>query len=399
MDNIAEPVARADWPDFSLYRPHPPAAQLRAWLIETHALTRELTQFFDDAGPGVPMLEIVNPPLWELGHVGWFQEFWLHRGGDFATPSMLPGADSWYDSARVAHDTRWSLALPDARATRAYVDAVFERTQSLLDSDAVDDACAYFAQLAIFHQDMHNEAFCYTWQTLAYSMPVSWPQADASAAEDIEIPAATLLLGAKSGSGFVFDNEKWAHEVGVPAFAIARRAVNNAEYRAFVEDDGYVRREFWSEAGWAARESAMLVHPRYWRHGADGWTVRRFDRRVPLPMQAPVMHISCHEAEAYCAWAGRRLPSEAEWEYAAGTCGDRFEPGGAWEWTASRFAPYPGFSADPYREYSAPWFVEEHRVLRGGSFVTPARMLRPTLRNFYKPGRADLFCGFRTCAL
>ena len=345
------------------------------------------------------MLPIVNPPLWELGHIAWFQEFWLHRGGDFGAPPILRHADRWYDSARVAHDTRWSLDLPDWQATRAYFEAVLERSLSLLACDPLTDALAYFAQLALFHQDMHNEAFCYMWQTLGYPMPVAWPEPGASIAADIEIPAGTISLGARPGSGFVFDNEKWAHEARLPAFGIARRAVSNAEYRKFVDSGGYARREFWSDAGWAMRERLALDHPRYWRRDADAWSVRRFDRWLPLAPHAPVTHVSCHEAEAYCVWAGRRLPSEAEWECAAGACADRLDHGRVWEWTSSRFGPYPGFSADPYKEYSAPWFAEEHRVLRGGSFATPPRLLRTTWRNFYKPERADMFCGFRTCAI
>jgi iron(II)-dependent oxidoreductase len=399
MDNIAEPTARAGWPDFSLFRPHPPAGVLREWLADSHRLTGMLTQFLEGANPVVPLLPIVNPPIWELGHIAWFQEFWLHRGGGFTAPSMLHQADRWYDSARVAHDTRWSLDLPDAQATRAYVEAVFERSLSLLDADALTDTLAYFAQLALFHQDMHNEAFCYMWQTLGYPMSLTWPEAGASVAADLVIPAATISLGASPGSGFLFDNEKWAHEVKLSGFAIARRAVNNAEYRRFVDVGGYTRREFWSDAGWAMREEQSLAHPRYWRRDADAWSVRRFDRWVPLAANAPVMHVSWYEAEAYCVWAGRRLPSEAEWEFAAGTCSDRFERGRVWEWTSSRFAPYRGFSADPYKEYSEPWFAEEHRVLRGGSFVTPPRLLRNTWRNFYTPERADMFCGFRSCAI
>ena len=398
-DNIAEPSPRAGWPDFSLYRPHPPAEGLRAWLVEAHDLTSLLTQFLGNESLVVPLLPIVNPPLWELGHVAWFQEFWLHRGGDFAAPSMLPHADRWYDSARVAHDTRWSLDLPDAQATRGYVEAVYERTLALFEREALSDARAYFTQLAIFHQDMHNEAFCYMWQTLGYEMPVDWPQANASHTADLQIPAGSITLGSSPGTGFVFDNEKWAHEVDLAAYAIARRAVNNAEYRGFVEAGGYARREFWSAAGWAMRERLALAHPRYWRRGAQHWSVRRFDRWAPLAEHEAVMHVSWHEAEAYCAWAGRRLPSEAEWEGAAVTCPDRFDSGRVWEWTSSRFAPYPGFTADPYKEYSEPWFADEHRVLRGGSFVTPRRLLRTTWRNFYQPGRADMFCGFRTCAL
>ena len=398
MDNIAEPPPRAGWPDFSLFRPHPQADQLRDWLTETRDRTRVLTQSIDDESRAVPLLGILNPPLWELGHVAWFQEFWLHRGGDFDAPSILPNADRWYDSARVAHDTRWSLDLPDAQATRDYFDTVFERSRSLLADDALTDARAYFTQLAIFHQDMHNEAICYMWQTLGYPMPLSWPELGASNSADIEIPAGTMTLGARPGSGFVFDNEKWAHASALPAFAISRRALTNAEYRAFVDDCGYSRRELWSDAGWAMRERLVLLQPRYWKRAADGWSVRCFDRWLPLAPQAPVMHVSWHEAEAFCAWAGRRLPSEAEWERAALVCADQFDYGQVWEWTASRFAPYPGFTADPYREYSAPWFADEYRVLRGGSFATPPRMLRPTWRNFYQPERADMFCGFRTCA-
>jgi iron(II)-dependent oxidoreductase len=397
MDNIAEAGPQAGWPDFSLYRPHPAAAALRDWLGEACERTRALTRFLDGDSPAVPVLQIVNPPLWELGHVAWFQEFWLHRGGDFDAPSILRHADRWYDSARVAHDARWSLDLPDWQATRAYFEAVFERSLALLDADPLADARAYFAQLAIFHQDMHNEAFCYMWQTLGYPMPVAWPEAGASPAAEVGIAAGTVRLGAKRGSGFVFDNEKWAHEVWLPAFRIARRAVSNAEYRSFVDGGGYARRALWSDAGWAMRERLALAHPRYWRRDADAWSVRRFDRWLPLAAHEPVMHVSWHEAEAYCAWAGRRLPSEAEWESAAGA--DRLDCGRVWEWTSSRFGPYPGFSADPYKEYSAPWFAEEHRVLRGGSFATPPRLLRTTWRNFYKPERADMFCGFRTCAL
>lgn len=398
MDNIAETRPNAGWPDFSLYRPHPAATRLRDWLAESSRLTRVLTGFLGNESSAVPMLQIVNPPLWELGHVAWFQEFWLHRGGDFDVPSLLRHADRWYDSARVAHDTRWSLDLPDWQATRAYFEAVLQRSLSLLEGEPLTDAQAYFAQLAIFHQDMHNEAFSYTWQTLGYAMPAAVPEPGASVAADIEIPAGTIWLGARPGSGFVFDNEKWAHEAGVPAFSIGRSAVSNTEFRGFVDDGGYMRREFWSDAGWAMRERLALDHPRYWRRDADSWSVRCFERWMPLAAQEPVRHVSCHEAEAYCLWAGRRLPSEAEWECAAGVAG-RLGCGRVWEWTSSRFGPYPGFVADPYKEYSAPWFAEEHRVLRGGSFATPPRLLRTTWRNFYTPERADMFCGFRTCAV
>lgn len=450
MGNIAELSHRTGWPDFSVFRPHPSAATLSAWLRQSQALTNTLFSVIDAARLAVPKIPIVNPPLWEIGHVGWFQEFWIHRRGSFEAPSMIPGADKLYDSARVHHDTRWSLDLPDFDATRRYAKSVLERSLDMLDRGPLTDELAYFAQLAILHQDMHNEAFCTMWQTLGYPMPLPAPArahegSDTGPHEgDIEIPSRRLMLGAAPTSGFVFDNEKWGHEVELPEFSIARHAVTNAEFLAFVEDGGYRRRELWSEAGRLMLDDISLSAPRYWLRDGGAWRVRRFDRETALDLSEPVMHVSFHEAEAYCRWAGRRLPTEAEWECAASTGPDRSAksrypwgdtcerpieelarlhacfgapaaagafPNGAsawgarqmlgnvWEWTASRFAPYPGFSADPYKEYSAPWFVDDHRVLRGGSFATPLRLIRNTWRNFYMPHRADVFCGFRTCAV
>jgi iron(II)-dependent oxidoreductase len=172
----------------------------------------------------------------------------------------------------------------------------------------------------------------------------------------------------------VFDNEKWAHEVEIAPFRIAKSVVSNAQYLAFVAYGG--------------------AAPRYWRKEGAAWLQRRFDRWLPLAPDEPVRHVSWNEAQGYCAWAKRRLPTEAEWECAS----SRLDHGQLWEWTASGFDPYPGFVRDPYKEYSEPWFGT-HKVLRGGSFAAPARLLRPTFRNFYTPDRGDVFCGFRTCAL
>jgi gamma-glutamyl hercynylcysteine S-oxide synthase len=453
MDTIAEASHRSGWPDFSVFRPHPPGATLAAWLRESQALTDSLCSVIDGKRLEVPKIRIVNPPLWEIGHVGWFQEFWMHRCGSFEAPSMIPGADKLYDSARVHHDTRWSLDLPDLDATRRYLNAVLERSLEMIDRGPLTDELTYFTQLSILHQDMHNEAFCNMWQTLGYPAPLPAPLSAARGADrnadtdstkgDVEIPARRLLLGAAPASGFIFDNEKWGHEVEVSDFEIARHAVTNTEFLAFVEDGGYRRREFWSDAGWRMLAELALAAPRYWRRDGDSWRVRRFDREIVLDPAEPVMHVSFHEAESYCRWAGRRLPTEVEWECAAATSpGDRTKRrypwgdvvdrpvewlaqldarcagpaaacdfpagrsgwgalqmlGNVWEWTSSRFAPYPGFAADPYKEYSAPWFVDDHRVLRGGSFATPLRLIRNTWRNFYLPHRADIFCGFRTCA-
>lgn len=420
---LGPPLPREAWPDFAVFRPHPSSAQLHAWLLDAHARTRALFEPLDDAKARVPRLPILNLPVWELGHVAWFQEFWLHRQGDFDAPSALQNADALYDSSNVPHATRWSLPLPDLRRTWRYVEETLERSLARLAAAPLDDASAYFAQLALYHHDMHNEAFSYTWHTLGWALPGPTQNDPLPVLRDLALAGGEMQLGSPPREGFIFDNEKWATPVRVAPFCIANRVINHGEFRQFVDDGGYQRREFWSDEGWAAREQLELAHPRYWRRvdasapgGSPRWQVRQFDRWIELPDHEAVRHVSGIEAEAYCRWAGRRLPTEAEWEFAAKAhpalthpslthpaesraAPSEFHQGAVWEWTASRFQPYPGFSPDPYQDYSAPWFVDEHRVLRGGSFVTPRRLMRPTLRNFYTPARADMFCGFRTCAL
>jgi iron(II)-dependent oxidoreductase len=182
------------------------------------------------------------------------------------------------------------------------------------------------------------------------------------------------LLGAKPDRGFVFDNEKWAHEVDISPFRISRSVVTNAQYLAYVESGGAI--------------------PRYWKKENGNWLQRRFERWLPLALVAAVTHVDWNEVQAYCAWAKRRLPTEAEWECAS----PRLSYGQVWEWTSSTFGPYPGFVPDPYKEYSQPWFGT-HKALRGGSFATPSRLMRTTFRNFYTPDRGDIFAGFRTCAV
>ncbi len=239
----------------------------------------------------------------------------------------------------------------------------------------------------------------------------------------------------------MFDNEKWAHPVELKPFAIARAPVTQAAFAGFVDEDGYAHAELWSGAGWCWRGSVGATHPLYWRREGGGWLRRDFDRWLPLEPHRPVIHVNWFEAEAYCNWAKRRLPTEAEWEAAAAcdpavaagkrrfpwgneppdasqaqldgyalgcrdvaelprgdsACGCRQMIGNVWEWMASDFAPYPGFLVDPYREYSEPWFGT-HKVLRGGAWPTRARLLRNTWRNFYEPDRRDIWAGFRTCA-
>ncbi len=359
-------------------------AQLERDLLDSRARAARATAGLDGERLLGPRLAIVNPPLWEIGHVAWFQERWClrQRADGSLGDSILPGADALYDSSAVAHDTRWDLPLPDLEATRAYGARVLELTRERLAREPGSEALQYFVRLATFHEDMHAEAFLYTRQTLGYPRPdFDFGPMDSQSGDrskgDIELAGGTFMLGATPADGFVFDNEKWAHAVQFAAFRIARAPVSNAEYLAFVERGG--------------------AAPRYWRKQDGAWTERRFDRWLPLAPDAPVRHVSWDEAQAYCAWAKRRLPTETEWERAASSGG--IPPSaGLWEWTASSFAPYPGFVPDPYKEYSAPWFGT-HKILRGASFATPARLARRTFRNFYTPDRADIFAGFRTCAI
>jgi iron(II)-dependent oxidoreductase len=402
--------------------PESPAAEL----VSARARTRAIADDLGGARELGPLLAIVNPPRWEIGHVGWFQEYWCLRRaapGRYAperSASILPNADALYNSATVPHDTRWSLPLPDFAATLRYRDEVLECVLERLARGSDEDE-EYFARLAARHEDMHAEAFHYTRQTLAYDAPriaARAHPAGAPLAGDAEIPGGVLELGAAPGGEFVFDNEKWAHPVVVAPFRISRTAVTNAEYRAFVAAGG--------------------PPPEHWRLVDGAWLERRFDRWQPPVDDEPVIHVSWQAAVAYCAFAGRRLPTEAEWEFAAtwdprsgrkrrhpwgddpwrpglanlenatrasvhaypggdSPWGVRQMIGNVWEWTARPFLPYPGFLRDPYKEYSEPWFGN-HMVLRGGCFSTSPRIARATYRNFYTPERGDVFAGLRTCA-
>lgn len=371
-------------------------AELVTQLTDARARTLALVEDLSDAQLDVPRLEIVNPFLWELGHVAWFQEFWALRQLAGEAPTRDDG-DWLYDSAKVAHATRWDLTLPSRRETLAYMGTVLERVLERLEAVALNERERYFHQLVVFHEDMHDEAFAYMRQTLGLPAP-----RHVSAVELIEVPSAgdsefaggTFELGARPTDGFVFDNEKWAHAVELAPFRLARAAVTQQEFAAFVDERGYARRELWSDAGWAWREKDRAEHPVYWRRDRDGWSRREFDAWIAFEPHRPVLHVNWFEADAFCRWSERRLPSEAEWEFAANAGLARSD---VWEWTASTFSPYPGFVRDPYAEYSEPWFGT-HKVLRGRSFATPARLVRNTWRNFYPPERRDIFAGFRTAA-
>jgi iron(II)-dependent oxidoreductase len=445
-------------------------SQLHGALQEARERTLELIEDLSDEQMIGPRLAIVNPLLWEVGHVAFFQEYWMLRHVR-QRPPMLSNGDVIYDSARVAHDTRWDLPLPPKQETVDYMQQILNRVINRVQdtdgtpmaSDGYDEA--YFLHLVLFHEYMHSEAITYTRQTLGYAPPrisIAKVEAHGSSAGgkragsrwsaenlgDVEVPGGRFLLGSPPDSSFVFDNEQRAHTVEIQPFSISRAAVTNAEFAAFVVDGGYKRRELWSDEGWRWREQVGAGHPVYWTPLLDGrWLQRDFDQVVPLEARHPVLHVNWYEADAYCRWAARRLPTEAEWEMAASAeptadrksitgrkrqypwgddpptperanldwrvmgcidvdalpAGDsafgcRQMIGNVWEWTGDDFKGYPGFVAGPYKEYSAPWF-DDHKVLRGGCWVTRSRLIRNTYRNFYKPDRRDVWAGFRTCAL
>ena len=426
------------------------AAELVAQLREVRHRTRRLTEDLSSSELLGQRLDIVNPVLWEIGHVGWFHEYWTLRHAHGRAP-LIERGDRLWDSSAVAHATRWQLDLPDRAGTFGYLADVLARQEDAL-GGAPDEAARYFYELAIRHEEMHVEALTYSRQTLSYASPDSLGErlrpASGGLPGDAAVPGGTWRLGSTAADGFVFDNEKWAHETALAPFRIARAPVTNAAFAAFVEAGGYGAREFWSDAGWAWRQRCHAERPVYWQPRRDGvWTVRRYRAVEALAPDAPVVFVTWFEAEAWCRWAGRRLPSEAEWEAAAigqpvpdglrladvrrrwpwgdaaptpahanldyafdgpvdvAACADgdsafgcRQMIGNVWEWTASDFLPFAGFAADPYKDYSQPWFGTR-KVLRGGCWATSARIARPAYRNFFTPDRNDVFAGFRTCAL
>ena len=380
------------------------AAMLAQELMRMRSITLAVFEAYEAAGAlDVPQTDEFNPPLWELGHVGWFQQWWIGRNqqrhlGIECDPaqSRLPcphfvGAqfgDDWYNSSAIAHAKRWHLPLLSAAATRQYLNATLTQTLECLSAAGSSDAELYFYRLVLLHEAMHLEAAVYMAQALELpiSMP-SWmtdaPHLIASntdykrAREPFFIKKRAWRLGSEP-QGFVFDNELASQDIELPAYEIDAQPVSWAQYLTFVQ-------------------SASYPLPRYVRASGNGFESIRFGVWLPLDMSASAVHISWHEAQAYCLWADRRLPTEAQWECAAFTL-PSMAWGDVWEWTESDFLPYEGFTAHPYRDYSEPWFGSR-KVLKGACAATLPIMRHAKYRNYFMPDRTDIYAGFRTCAL
>jgi ergothioneine biosynthesis protein EgtB len=382
---------------------------VRAALIAARQRTLRLAGDFRAAlGPALhlPYAEELNPPLWELGHVGWFQEWWIARNPDRGlglrasadaprTASLLAQGDAWYDSGRVGHRSRWQLPLPDEEATARYLESTLARTLDLLDDlpASADAQALYFFRLAALHEQMHAEAAVYMGQSLGIPLRESREPLAAGEHQEIRVAEVRYRLGCADG-GFAFDNELGEHALDLAPYAIDAEPITWSAYLPFLEDGGYEVPQWWTPEGSDWLASLRQRQPASVRPTSMGWEQMRDGRWQSLLPRQVAMHLSAHEADAWCRWAGRRLPTEAEWECAA-LSRPGFRWGHVWEWTASRFEPFPGFMPHPYRDYSLPWFGTR-RVLRGASLATAPALAHARYRNFFEPHRRDIFAGFRS---
>lgn len=418
-------------------------------LEETDRRTRSLVDDLSDAQLAVPYERGINPPIWELGHAAFFYEYFLLREIDDRA-ARLPGYDDVWDSFEIMHKHRWTPGVvPDKATTSDYYTRILDEVRARLDGREIEPHEHYLYRYVIAHHQMHIESLIWARQTLSYARPAF---SDAAASEfpaedggDVAVEGGEYFIGMPADSEsfatteFSFDNERPGFTVELVPFQISKTLVSNRELLEFVTDGGYQNDALWSFGGkcWLAEGGGgRRSHPAYWRAGEGGaWQRRHFDRWIDLPLEAPALHVSFWEAEAFCHWAGRRLPSEYEWEAAArgpgGQCfpwGDAMDAsrvdmdarllglapvgtltesashagclqmlGSAWEWTSSQFLPYDGFKIDMYHYMSVLQFGD-HKVTKGGSCATCSGLIRNSYRQAYFPGRTDVFTGFRTCA-
>ncbi|NLU82712.1 ergothioneine biosynthesis protein EgtB [Rhodococcus sp. HNM0569] len=416
-----------------------------AALSRARERTTVLTDSVDDGDLVAQHSPLMSPLVWDLAHIGNQEELWLVRdvGGRDAVRDDI---DQLYDAFQHPRATRPSLPLLDPAQARDYVATVRDKTWDVLDHTRFDgrrlERDGFAFGMIAQHEQQHVETMLATHQLRAgarvLSAPPTPPPAPGSRPGEVVVPAGVFEMGT-STEPWALDNERPAHPVDVRAFAIETFPVTNARYREFIDDGGYERPELWTERGWRHRVDAGLEAPEFWTRDSGGaWWRRSFGTLAPVVADEPVVHVCWFEADAFARWAGKRLPTEAEWEKAARWdprtgCSRRYPwgddtptaatanlggthlgparvgayPAGAsasgaeqmigdvWEWTSSGFDPYPGFEAFPYREYSEVFFGGDYRVLRGGSFGTDEVACRGTFRNWDHPIRRQIFAGFR----
>jgi gamma-glutamyl hercynylcysteine S-oxide synthase len=397
---------------------HDPEAMRRAGpealglaLMDARNRTLQALSLFDRLERVEPSPEF-DPPIWVAGQAARFQEQWLlrfvQRGrGESADPgsarlaALEPMLDWWLDPASCDRGQRWTGQAPAGETVRAYLLETMESTLELLDKAAATDEGLYFYRLALWHEDRMAEQLLVLAQASGAVITAddSLPRLPSRSLRDpIGFAAQRVQLGTERG-GFVPDAEKWAHEVAVPAFDIDAQPVCWAQYAEFVDDGGYDDPAWWGDEGWAWVQNQGRRAPRYVEQFAGGVLVHRLGRVTRVPSSQAAVHLSWHEADAWCRWAGRRLPTEAEWTAAvAGRGGRPVAWGDVWEWMAGRARSYPGCTPGPAALDLLPadgaW-----RVQRGASFATPARQRRPAARRFVRADDDAGFCGFRSCAV
>jgi iron(II)-dependent oxidoreductase len=356
-------------------------------LAEARRRTYELIEPLDDEQLNRVYSPILSPLAWDLGHIANFEELWLVQTIGEREP-LHGELGRFYDAIENPRKTRGELPILRDAELRSYLADVRERTLEVLgevdiDADANDPLLreGFVYELLLAHEQQHNETMLQLLQLIDGYEPLrdcdTGPGAEPapSGAETVAVEGGEFEVGA-AANGFAYDNERPRHTVTLAPFEIDRTPVTNGAYVAYMEATG-------------------VEPPLYWEGDADaGWMSVARGRRDPVDLTQPVVHVSWQEADAFARWAGKRLPSEQEWEVAA----DRLHAvGQVWEWTSSDFLAYPGFVAFPYREYSEVFFGDEYKVLRGGSWATDRAVMRPSFRNWDLPQRRQIFSGFR-CA-
>jgi iron(II)-dependent oxidoreductase len=421
---------------------------IEAELTRSRARTLSLVDLFDEADQRAQHSPLMSPFVWDLAHIGNYEELWLLRALD-GRPAVDPALDDLYNAFEHPRWKRPSLPILGPAEARAYDAAV---RQDVLELLATLDLSAdqpepllrngFVYGMVIQHEHQHDETMWATLQLMgerSVNPPGAVPAPRVPVVDVSRLPEMRLVDGGTTTVGtsraaWAYDNERSAHTVELAPFHLDTFPVTNRAYRRFIAEGGYDHETLWSTEGWKWRQEAQLSAPEFWRdEGSGSWSVLRFGRRIDLDEldDEPVQHVGWHEADAFCRWAGKRLPTEAEWERAAqgvplggakhsrkvanlgaahtGPSVVGAHPAGAsrwgvhqllgdvWEWTSSTFRPHPGFQAWPYPEYSEVFWGDDHRVLKGGSWAADPVAVRPTFRNWDYPIRRQIFSGFR-CA-